>query len=123
MARPSNTLNRDPISFEIFDGVPYLVLYIEDKTSCSNRPKTDYSAQFLRWSDGQWVEINQVDFPVDKALMNLYEHYWGHGPADDAKGLITWELKAERDRFNPSHPDTIKSYIERGQRYCSRFIN
>jgi len=119
----SGTWIRDPVSFEIFDGVPHLVLYIGDKTSCSNRPKTDYTAQFLRWTNGQWVEVKQADFPVDKARMNLYARYWGHSTADDAKGLITWDRKAVRDGFYKSEPDTIKSYFESGQRFCSRFVN
>lgn len=118
----SDALVRHPMSFEIFDGMPHLVLYIGDRESCSNRPKTDYSAQFLRWTNGEWVEIKQADFPVDKALINLYAAYWGHSKADDAKGLVSWGHKSEADGFNPSKPDTIKSYFERGRRFCSRFV-
>ena len=55
--------------------------------------------------------------------MNLYARYSGHTTKEDAKGLISWAFKAERDGFDPQKPDTIKSYFERGQRFCSRFIN
>lgn len=85
--------NRYPMSFEIIDGAPYLVLYISDKASCANRPKTDYSAQFLRWQNGQWVEVRQVGFPVQRALINLSIDFWGHTTVDDYKGQIAWDVK------------------------------
>lgn len=110
--------SRNPVSFEIFDGVPYLVLFIGDRESCRDKLPTDYLAQFLRWTDGKWVEVKQADFPVDKALMNLHTRFWGHSTADDAKGLITWNAKAERDGYYRREPDTIKSYFERGRRFC-----
>ena len=114
--------NRVPFSFEIIDGVPYLALHIKDTQSCSNRPQTDYSAQFLRWSKGQWIEVKQADFPVEKALMNLSVDYWGRSTADDYRGFIRWADKELPGGFNQAHPDTIKSYFERGQRYCRDFF-
>jgi hypothetical protein len=114
---------RHPVSFEILDGVPHLVLYIGDKSSCSDRPKTDYSAQFLRWTNGQWVEVKQADFPVDKTLMNLSLDYWGHSTADDYKGTVRWDDKRLPGGFNQAHPDTVRAYFERGSRFCSRFVN
>ena len=117
----SNTFIRTPMSFEIFDGVAYLVLYMGDRASCANRPKTDYAAQFLRWSDGHWVEVAQADFPVDKALMNLSDDFWGHTTRDDYKGFIPWDYKRLPNGFNQAHPDTVKSYVERGHRFCGQF--
>lgn len=115
--------SRDPLSFDIFEGVPHLVLYIKDPQSCEAKARTDYSAQFLRWVNGQWVEVKQADFPVDRASLNLHSGYWGHSTADDAKGLITWDTKAERNSFYRSEPDTIKAFFERGKRFCSRFTS
>jgi hypothetical protein len=114
--------SRTPVSFDIFDGVPHLVLNISDKASCTDRPQTDFHAQFLRWTNGQWVDIAQMDFPVDKALMNLSSDYWGHSTADDYKGRILWDNKRLPGGFNQARPDTIKIYYERGSRFCSVFF-
>lgn len=117
----SHTHVRDPVSFDIIDGVPHLTLY-GDRASCRNRPPTDYTAQFLRWVNGQWVDVPQAQFPVDRVFMNLYSRYWGHSTKDDAYGLITWDFKSRRDGFNPQQPDTVKSYFERGHRVCERYL-
>lgn len=109
--------SRDPFSFEIINGVPYLALYISDRESCQRKPRSDYAAQFLRWSDGQWMDVPQAEFPIDKALMNLSGNYWGHSTADDYRGLIRWEGK----RLPGRPDDTIKSYFERDHYFCSIF--
>lgn len=114
--------NRDPISFEIFDGVPHLALYIGDRPSCEAKARTDYSAQFLRWIDGKWVDVPQAEFPIDRARMNLSGHYWGHTTKDDYKGLIRWDNKELRGREDGVDADTIKAYFERGKRFCSDYF-
>lgn len=115
--------NRNPVSFEIIDGTAYLTLMVGDKESCSNRPRTDYAAQFLRWSDGQWVDVKQADFPVDKAMLNLSEGYWGHSTTDDYKGLIRWDSKqlAGADRYK--NPITVKAFFENYHQLCQIFFS
>jgi hypothetical protein len=108
--------NRSPISFEIIDGVPHLVLYIGNREACANKAKTDYMAEFLRWSNGQWVEVPQAAFPTEKARVNLHAQYWGHSTRDDARGFLHWSDKT----LYGNRDDTIKTYFERGQRFCSR---
>lgn len=110
---------RDPVSFELFDGVPHLALVIKDRESCARKAKTDYRVQFLRWNNGQWVDVPQTEFPIDKALVNMHAEYWGHSTKDDAKGLIRWGDKMLRG----NKTDTIKTYFERGQRFCRDFDN
>jgi hypothetical protein len=110
---------RDPVSFELFDGVPHLALAIKDRESCARKAKTDYAVQFLRWNNGQWVDVPQTEFPIDQALVNMHAQYWGHSTKDDAKGLIRWGDKMLRG----NKTDTIKSYYERGQRFCRDFNN
>jgi hypothetical protein len=117
----TSTWIRSPLSFEVFDGVAHLALLIRDDESCARMAPTDYSAQFIKWEGGRWVEIRQQDFPTDRALLNLSGDYWGRSTADDYKGLITWSNK--RLLGNRSPVDTIKTWIERGSRYCSRFKN
>lgn len=115
--------SRHPMSFDIIDGVPYLVLFISDKDLCINRPKTDYSAQFLRWHHGRWFDVSQIDFPVYRALINLSVSFWGRTTADDYKELIVWRKKELPGGFNDRSPDTVKIYFERGSLFCNRFIN
>lgn len=114
--------NRDPVSFEIFDGVPHLALYIGDRESCQKKSPMEYTVQFLRWVDGHWVDVPQTEFPVDRALMNLSGNYWGHTAKDDYKGLIHWDDKELIGGDSRKNPDTIKSYYERGQRFCREYL-
>jgi len=112
--------NRVPISFELFDGVAHLVNYITDRETCAKMKPTDYTAQFLRWQDGQWVELAQTAFPLDRALLNLSEHFWGHTTKEDYRGTVSWEEKRLMGQRSPT--DTIKSYFERSQRFCSDYL-
>jgi hypothetical protein len=112
---------RSPVSFDIIDGAPYIVVFISDRELCYGRPSTDYSAQFLRWQNGQWIEVRQADFPVQRALINLSMDFWGHSTADDYKGRIAWEKKRLPSGFNQDHLDTVKLFFERGSNFCSNF--
>jgi hypothetical protein len=113
----SQTNLRHPVSFEIFDGVAFLVLYVGDAPDlfCADKPLNQYLAQFLKRSNGQWLEIPQEQFPADKALMNLSNGYWGHTSKDDSKGLIPWSGKSTHGEPG----DTVKSYFEGFHRVCS----
>lgn len=107
---------RHPRAFEIVNGVPYIVLYVGDDPDlfCRGKAPTQYLAQFLKWSNGRWVEIAQTDFPADKALLNLYVGYWGHTAKGDAKGLVPWGGKDT----NGNDDETVKSYFEGFHRTC-----
>ncbi len=111
--------NRHPRSFEIFDGVPYLVLYARDVAFCQDQSPDRYLAQFLKWESGKWLEVPQSAFPIDQARLNLHIDYWGHTKAGDAKGLIGQQAKVTNTRRD----DTIKSYFERGRRFCDFYQN
>jgi hypothetical protein len=110
---------RNPCSFEIFDGVPHMTLWIRDRESCRAKPRTDYQTQFLRWTGAAWLDVPQRDFPVGRALMNLSLEFWGGSTADDYKGRIGWDEK--RLTGNRSPMDTVQTYFERGSRYCAGF--
>lgn len=106
------------MSFEIFDGVPYLVLYADGRTVCPGAEEGRYKAVFLKWQSGQWQEISQSAYPLTDALKNMYEGYWGYSPAQDARGHITWAQKAKNDGFNASKPYTVRSWLELSHRIC-----
>ena len=105
------------MAFEIFNDVPYLVLYVMDRGFCQGKPPKQYLAQFLKWNDGQWMEVPQAEFPVDRALLNLHSEYWGRTAKDDARGLIKWEWK--RTLGDPG--DAIKTYFEGYHRLCESY--
>ena len=113
----SETSVRHPMSFEIINGVAYLVLYVGDSAPlfCTGKPPTQYLGQFLKWSGGTWIEVAQVDFYSDKALLNLSSDYWGNTTKDDAKGLIPWDGK----RTGGNSGETVKSFFEGYHRVCS----
>ena len=113
-----STTYREPCSFELFDGVPHLTLFLRDRDSCREKPRTDYMTQFLRWSGQTWEDVPQNDFPVDRALMNLTDGFWGRTTVDDYKGQVSWDAKRLFGNRNPT--DTVKTYFERGSRYCAR---
>lgn len=110
------SLSRHPISFELFDGVPYLVLSVSDREWCRGKAPTEYRAQFFRWSSGQWFEVPREEFATDRALLNLATAYWGRTKSEDYKGLMSWEGKQLMGNRNPI--DTIKTFFERGSRFC-----
>lgn len=103
------------MSFEIFGGIPYLVVY---DANCKNKQPGQFKASFLRWVNGRWEVINQAQYPATEGLMNLYAGYWGHSRTEDASGLVTWEQKAREDGFDPSKPDTVDSWYRNFHRLC-----
>jgi hypothetical protein len=109
---------RRPMSFDIIDGVPYMVVFISDRELCHGRPGTDYAARFLVWHHGQWHDIDQSVFPVGRAIVNLSVSYRGYSAEDDYSGLIAWKNKELPGGFNDKNPDTVKQYFERGRRFC-----
>ena len=109
--------NRKPRAFEIFDGVPYLVLYMMDRKSCDGQPPDRYQAQFLKWEKGQWIDVPQQEFPSEKALLNLHNDYWGHTSKGDAKGLIGVDAKYN----GAGEEDTVKTYFEGYNRFCRSY--
>lgn len=104
---------RQPLSFEIFDGVPHLVLHTRERAWCQGKSPDALPAQFLVWKEGSWHEIPETSYPVNKGRVNLYIRYQGHGPEDDAKGLITWQKKASRDDFRADAPYSVQAWHKR----------
>lgn len=108
-----------PLSFELFDGVPHMVLYARvSREWCKDKPDDEPLAQFLVWKQGQWREVAKDSFPVDAALANLYIRYWGSRPEDDASGQITWKTKAIQDSFYADAPYNVRGWYRQTSNYC-----
>jgi hypothetical protein len=108
-----------PVSFELFDDVPHLVVALKSRRRCGPlKKRTDFAAQFLRFQNGDWTEVAQEEFPVGEALANLYRDYWGRTAQEDAKGYITWETKASQDSFNPDKPNSAEQFLRKIRTFC-----
>jgi hypothetical protein len=120
----------EPVSFELFEGVPYLLLDIRETARCRNKNDTDYPLIIMRWRNGQWEEMAQGDVPLEKASMNLFGH-WAVGSYkyDPTKGRITWEIKAREDGYYTERRDakvidtrdTVKYYYEVKKLTCGTY--
>jgi hypothetical protein len=109
---------RQPLSLEIFDGTPYLVLFVFERKWCQGKSPDEIPAEFFAWKQDRWQQIVKTSFPLNLALANLYVRYWGHGPSNDATGLITWSDKAAKDGFLPEAPYTVQRWYERTGNNC-----
>lgn len=112
---------RSAFSFEMFEGVPHLVLYVRVNEWCRGKDPQQFTAEFYRWEGGRWVEMRQDEFPTQRALTNLLSGFWGGSRDTDAKGLVTWGDKARRDGFFQDKPDTVHEWFTRSSRNCARY--
>jgi hypothetical protein len=112
---------RSAFSFELFDGVPHLVIYMRVREWCREKDPKQFTAEFYRWEGGRWVEMQQDQFPTRRALKNLYRAYWGQTREADAKGLVSWGEKAREDGFFSEKPDTVHDWFTRGSRNCAQY--
>lgn len=91
---------RQQAALEVFDGVAYLVVTVGDEEEfCRGKPSATVPVQILQRQGDTWIPVKADTFPLDQANFNLYLKYWGNDAASDAKGLITWKYKEERDGY------------------------
>lgn len=116
-------------AIEIFDGIPYLIVWPGNESNfCKEKPSTTLPIRVLKMQGKQWIDIDPNTFPVDQAHFNLYLDYWGRNQREDARGLITWEEKAERDAYpivtlDPlvRRPYKLRERFVRTEGTCARF--
>jgi hypothetical protein len=113
---------REPISFDLFDGVPYLVVLVANREFCLSRPPDEYRAQVLRWTDGRWHEVAQSEAPLERMLMNLAPNPWGRTTKDDFHGLIHLTDKTILGPSKHGVPGTVLAYLQHGPETCGEFI-
>lgn len=100
-----------PVAFEVFDGVPYLVLDNSSTEGCTRSISSTFHIQVVRWQAGEWVGVPQSTIPLDVAKRNLYSSFFGNDSDSDAKGLITWATKMSHYDYEKS---VAKHYTTRG---------
>lgn len=113
---------REPISFDLFDGVPYLVALVSDRAFCTSRPPDEYRVQVLRWSGGRWNEVAQSEAPLDRMLMNLAPDPWGRTAKDDYSGLIRLGDKTILGPSKHGVPGTVLAYLQHGPETCEMYL-
>jgi hypothetical protein len=106
---------RNPISFEIFNGEQFLVLYAGDRHFCEAKPPDAFPVQAIKWVNGKWIEVSLLEFPLDTAIVNLSTNYWGRIASEDAKGLVVWDNKQTAGDKGSS----VKNFLERFHRSCA----
>lgn len=121
------------VSFEVFDGVPYMVLHVGNELAfCKGKADSILPIRIIKLQDGQWVDVPQENFPLDQANINLYFSYWGNNTSEDTRGLVTWKFKEERDgypivRLTPDHldaihrPEKIREFFSIHRMTCGNF--
>lgn len=86
-----------PISFELINGVAYLVVTARaDKDIyCLDKPKGEYIAIFYRWKDGGMEKANQRDVPIELMGRNITGiSQWGYDKRGD-RSWISWSGVAD----------------------------
>jgi hypothetical protein len=115
--------NRIPGSFEVFDGVPHLMVFVGDPVTCSRKLPEEYAALFFKYVSDSWIEVSQKDFPTSAALVNLVEDFWGHTSSEDPRGKLSWAQKAIVGDLNADHPYTIDTFFARYNNRLCRWIH
>jgi hypothetical protein len=121
-ARWHGPWNRIPASFELFDGVPHLMVFIGDPVTCTKKQPEEYAALFFKFVNGSWVEVSQKELPTSRAFVNLVEDFWGHTSNEDPKGRLSWAQKAIVGDINASHPYTVDSFFAKYQNRLCRWV-
>lgn len=107
-----NTKGDQQLAFEVFDGVPYLVITVPSERSfCRGKPDTAFPVRVFKMQGTDWVEVSHELFLFGVANKNLYRGYWGNKASEDAIGLITWKYKEEHSV--PGYPIAGESPEER----------
>lgn len=126
-----DTNGNQQAAFEIFDGIPYLVVNIGNVNAfCKGKPPATLPIRVLKMQGKEWIDIDPATFPVDQANFNLYGGYWGNKPSEDAKGLITWQHKEDYDAypiaafengFARRRPYKLREHFVRNGHTCAGF--
>jgi hypothetical protein len=112
---PTNQL----LSFDIVGGVPWMATTVDERAICPKRATTDFAASFYKWTEGKWVEVSAVEYPIHVARTNLWTAYWGREPEKDAKGLITWRTKSLVAHIT-TPPRSVYQFLTTHNYYCRK---
>lgn len=114
---------RKPISFDIIDGAPLLVLAVGNEAYCRTVAPEEPRVQVLRWQKGRWIEVPHSEAPWDRLRLNLESDPWGPTRTDDLHGLVRWDQKGSlgKKRVN-GQPETVRTYMLRVQDTCGNML-
>ena len=84
--------SEETISFDIFNGVPYLAAIpnVPKADFCRGKPSGSYVAKYFTWQNGQKIEINRDSIPLDLMRLNVTGiSQWGLDRSGD-RSYISW---------------------------------
>ncbi|MEX8506548.1 hypothetical protein [Leptothrix ochracea] len=128
-------IDQSPISFDVIDGSIYLALHFLRREQCNNKLGDDYPVAYLKWVKGEWIELNQAEFPIEIAGLNLAISYWGRSSNEDYRGQIAWSQKSTvmkvltgqpadpKTWVFPTRPGTIKEHFTATQTTCQKWMD
>ncbi|HPR45975.1 MAG TPA: hypothetical protein PLZ13_16795, partial [Ottowia sp.] len=129
-----NTKGDQQLAFEVFDGIPYLVITVPSERSfCRGKPDSTFPVRVFKLHQNDWIEVSHEAFPFDISNFNLYQGYWGNKASEDASGLITWNYKERFDAYpivggTPEErlkfirrPYKLSEFLERQKHVCGSF--
>ncbi len=113
---------RLPISFDVIDGAPLLVLEVRNAAYCRTVAPEDLRVQVLRWQEGRWVEVPHAEAPWERLRLNLEPDPWGLKRENDLHGLVRWGQKGTLGRGLDGQPETVRAYMLRVQDTCGKYL-
>lgn len=110
------------LSFDIFDGVPYLIVSGAGAEYCKAHGPAIYNAKFLRWENGAWVNVGQAGVPLARMKRNVAMNYWGATVAGDAAGRMTWRPKIEDRRLGDGGYQPVTDWLDERDETCGKAL-
>ena len=110
------------LSFDIFDGTPYLAIRGAGWEYCRDHGPESYDLTLLKWVDGKWERIPEAQFPLEKVTQNISMRYWGQTQEKDARGGMTWQMKIDKDYYGRGGPEPLVDWVTRRRQKCGQTL-
>jgi hypothetical protein len=110
----------EPVSFEIIDGYPVLVLFDEGGKHCGGKSLDDYAVQILVLTNRGWIEISQAEAPLDRMHKNLFDSYWQRMGLRKRLPFMSLEYKKMTEKNTDYIP--LTEWFSMPGRTCKQFL-
>ncbi len=109
-----------PAVFDLIDGVPYVVVPVGSEIVCIWFDFPERDLLIYRWQDSGWRRATYAELPADLDFNLLHGIFNERDRSDDVSGLVTLEIKAQRDGSRGSGGG-MKRFLDRtkGGTWCA----
>lgn len=105
----------EPVAFDILGGFPVLVVFYGKGAFCEANPGATFAIKTYYWDDeGNRVELNEQDAPLNMMTKNLLESYWDVNAPSDGEYLTLQDKKKEDVQAEVS----LLTWLSVPGRYC-----